>query len=134
MVFFWCCTAGQKAHIVQVKQLRNQAHPDIHEGRPLPDNGTCRHYRKSYRWFRFPCCGKCYPCDECHAESEPDHEMKYATRMICGFCCKEQVATHMCTHCSGRCLDALSRAVYGESGVRFSFGNKMAARRLRKTM
>ncbi|XP_038076727.1 uncharacterized protein LOC119744722 [Patiria miniata] len=82
--------AGQKAHVIQVKQLRNQAHPDIHEGHPLPNNGACKHYKKSFRWFRFPCCGKCYPCDECHDESETDHEMKYATRMICGFCCKEQ--------------------------------------------
>ena len=41
--------------------------------------------------FRFPCCGKCYPCDVCHDDNEGDHQMKYANRMICGFCCKEQV-------------------------------------------
>lgn len=40
--------------------------------------------------FRFPCCGKCYPCDICHEEKEGDHEMLLATRMICGHCCKEQ--------------------------------------------
>lgn len=27
-------------------------------GEPLLDNGTCKHYKKSFRWFRFPCCGK----------------------------------------------------------------------------
>ena len=39
---------------------------------------------------RFPCCSKCFACDVCHDESE-DHEMKFATRMVCGFCSKEQV-------------------------------------------
>jgi hypothetical protein len=38
------------------------------EGTPLPDNGACKHYRHSYRWLRFPCCGKCgRPCPwPCH--------------------------------------------------------------------
>ena len=40
---------------------------------------------------RFPCCGKAYPCDVCHDSAEKDHEMKFANRMICGFCAKEQV-------------------------------------------
>lgn len=26
-------------------------------GEPLPAFGTCKHYRHSYRWLRFPCCG-----------------------------------------------------------------------------
>lgn len=29
------------------------------EGASLPHNGTCKHYRHSYRWLRFPCCGEC---------------------------------------------------------------------------
>jgi uncharacterized CHY-type Zn-finger protein len=41
--------------------------------------------------MRFPCCGKCYPCDKCHEEASDGHEMEQATRMICGFCSKEQV-------------------------------------------
>ncbi|VBB32327.1 unnamed protein product, partial [Acanthocheilonema viteae] len=65
------------------------------EGQPLPENGTCRHYKKSYRWFRFPCCGKLYPCDLCHNDAEKEHEMKLANRMVCGFCSKEQVALVM---------------------------------------
>jgi uncharacterized CHY-type Zn-finger protein len=64
--------------------------PAIQEGKPLPNFGTCKHYKKSYRWLRFPCCGKVYPCDVCH-DAKEDHEMKFANRMICGFCCKEQV-------------------------------------------
>ncbi|TPX64073.1 hypothetical protein SpCBS45565_g06174 [Spizellomyces sp. 'palustris'] len=61
---------------------------------PLPKNGTCSHYKKSYRWFRFPCCGKVYPCDICHEEGKADkHEMAWATRMVCGFCSREQPYT-----------------------------------------
>ncbi|KAJ3105439.1 hypothetical protein HDU97_008055 [Phlyctochytrium planicorne] len=61
-------------------------------GQPLPKNGACAHYKKSYRWFRFPCCGKVYPCDICHdLATQKDHDMQWANRMICGFCCREQL-------------------------------------------
>ncbi|KAJ8303908.1 hypothetical protein KUTeg_017491 [Tegillarca granosa] len=83
-------TDGGSVHFVSVKKKKIPKDPMIKEGFPLPDNGTCKHYKKSYRWFRFPCCGKCYPCDVCHEENEMDHEMIFATRMICGYCCKEQ--------------------------------------------
>lgn len=73
-----------------LKPKKKTKEPEIQLGRPLPADGTCKHYKKSYRWFRFPCCGKCYPCDICHEEKEGDHEMLLATRMICGHCCKEQ--------------------------------------------
>lgn len=63
----------------------------IQDGSPLPAFGSCKHYRKSYRWLRFPCCGRLEPCDVCHDNSAVDgHEMELATRMICGFCSKEQ--------------------------------------------
>uniref|UniRef100_A0A8C4QHB4 Si:dkey-24l11.2 n=1 Tax=Eptatretus burgeri TaxID=7764 RepID=A0A8C4QHB4_EPTBU len=61
----------------------------IQPGKPLPGNGTCKHYKKSFRWLRFPCCGRAYPCDLCHNEDQ-SHEMELATRMICGFCAREQ--------------------------------------------
>lgn len=63
--------------------------PAIQAGKPLPERGTCQHFRKSCRWLRFPCCGKTYPCDICHNEAQ-NHEMELATRMICGYCAKEQ--------------------------------------------
>uniref|UniRef100_A0A914S2M8 CHY-type domain-containing protein n=1 Tax=Parascaris equorum TaxID=6256 RepID=A0A914S2M8_PAREQ len=44
---------------------------------------------RSVRIYTFPCCGKLYPCDLCHDENERDHEMKFASRMVCGFCSKE---------------------------------------------
>ncbi|KAJ1920840.1 hypothetical protein H4219_001077 [Mycoemilia scoparia] len=59
-------------------------------GQPLPDKGTCKHYGKSYRWLRFPCCGKVYPCDICHDDNEKDHSCEMAKSMLCGHCAKEQ--------------------------------------------
>ncbi|KAM9753430.1 uncharacterized protein ACNS7B_006717 [Menidia menidia] len=63
--------------------------PAVQKGKPLPEKGTCKHYKQSHRWLRFPCCGRAYPCDVCHDESQ-DHPMELATRMICGYCAKEQ--------------------------------------------
>jgi uncharacterized CHY-type Zn-finger protein len=58
-------------------------------GTELPDRGRCRHYAKSYRWFRFGCCDKVYPCDKCHDEKE-EHANEHGNRMICGWCSREQ--------------------------------------------
>ena len=46
--------------------------------------------------LRFPCCGRAYPCDVCHDEDQ-DHPMELATRMICGYCAKEQVSYRLDT-------------------------------------
>ncbi|XP_060075986.1 uncharacterized protein LOC132555651 [Ylistrum balloti] len=84
-------TEKTKVYEVDVKKVKRIVQdPVIKFGNPLPDNGTCKHYKKSFRWFRFPCCGKCYACDLCHEEGEDGHEMLLANRMICGFCCREQ--------------------------------------------
>lgn len=61
----------------------------LHAGEPLPDKGACAHYKRSYRWFRFSCCNKVYPCDKCHQAAE-DHVDEWANRMICGWCSREQ--------------------------------------------
>ncbi|KAK3342386.1 hypothetical protein B0H65DRAFT_217623 [Neurospora tetraspora] len=61
----------------------------LHAGEPLPDKGACAHYKRSYRWFRFSCCNKVYPCDKCHQQAE-DHVDEWANRMICGWCSREQ--------------------------------------------
>ncbi|KAF2098350.1 hypothetical protein NA57DRAFT_39832, partial [Rhizodiscina lignyota] len=58
-------------------------------GQELPRRGRCSHYSKSYRWFRFSCCAKVYPCDRCH-DAATDHHNEHANRMICGFCSREQ--------------------------------------------
>ncbi|KAG0343409.1 hypothetical protein BG004_005339 [Podila humilis] len=64
---------------------------ELKVGEPLPRKGACDHYKKSRRWFRFPCCQKVYPCHLCHDEKESSsHESEYAKRMICGHCSREQ--------------------------------------------
>jgi hypothetical protein len=69
-------------------------------GQPLPDRGACVHYRHSYRWLRFPCCGRRYPCDLCHELGVEDgHAMRWAQRMCCGFCSVEQPVADRCAHC-----------------------------------
>ena len=64
----------------------------IRVGSALPKMGACKHYRKSTRWFRFPCCGKAYPCDKCHEEGEKKKCPldARANREICGYCANEQ--------------------------------------------
>ncbi|KAG0441897.1 hypothetical protein DMUE_0710 [Dictyocoela muelleri] len=61
----------------------------------LPGKGTCKHYKKSLRWFRFPCCNNLYPCDICHDDEQP-HVAEIAKRMICGLCKKEQSVKSNC--------------------------------------
>lgn len=61
----------------------------ITSGTELPLKGRCKHYSKSYRWFRFSCCNRVFPCDRCHDEAE-EHPNEHANRMICGLCSREQ--------------------------------------------
>ncbi|PIA14030.1 hypothetical protein COEREDRAFT_47826 [Coemansia reversa NRRL 1564] len=70
-------------------------------GQPLPDRGSCKHFRRSQRWLRFPCCGKTYPCVSCHDDKE-DHAHEYAQVMLCGHCAKEQTISR--TEKSGLCI------------------------------
>ncbi|EYC08528.1 hypothetical protein Y032_0065g3596 [Ancylostoma ceylanicum] len=93
----------------------------IVEGQPLPELGTCKHYKKSYRWFRFPCCGRAFPCDICHEESVAgEHEMKFANRMICGHCSKEQsyTAGKPCVNCNSSVTRNRSQFWEGGKGCR----------------
>ncbi|KAJ3322687.1 hypothetical protein HDU76_013828 [Blyttiomyces sp. JEL0837] len=86
-------------------------------GQSLPRNGACSHYKKSYRWFRFPCCGKVYPCDICHEEKKSDgHSMEWATRMICGFCSREQPYSQKPCSC-GKELTRKNGSGFWEGGL-----------------
>ena len=69
----------------------------LQEGKPLPSNGTCSHYKRSYRWYRFPCCNQLFPCDQCHEDAQksgaltPRHTIAvWAERIVCGWCSREQ--------------------------------------------
>lgn len=89
-------------------------------GTPLPLNGTCSHYSHSYRWFRFSCCGRVYPCDRCHDAAEA-HVNDRAERMLCGWCSREQrFRPEDCGHC-GR---SVIRRRRGGGAGRFWEGGK----------
>ncbi|PRP79134.1 hypothetical protein PROFUN_11690 [Planoprotostelium fungivorum] len=77
--------------VIKKKKEKDPSTTGIRVGQPLPDEGACQHYKKSKRWLRFPCCDRAFPCDICHDNHNTDgHEMKWANRMICGFCSREQ--------------------------------------------
>lgn len=106
---------GQKADMqVQLPALGSTDYltrPDakLKTGVPLPDQGTCKHYRHSHRWLRFPCCGRRFPCDLCHEEQTDGHELQWAKRMVCGFCSVEQSVENRCTSCGKRVTTTASR-------------------------
>nr|XP_033776326.1 uncharacterized protein LOC117348371 isoform X1 [Geotrypetes seraphini]XP_033776327.1 uncharacterized protein LOC117348371 isoform X1 [Geotrypetes seraphini] len=104
---------GGKALVKPKKLVRD---PAIQFGKPLPEHGTCKHYKKSCRWLRFPCCGKAYPCDICHNEGQ-NHDMELASRMICGYCAKEQSYSNgkPCVAC-GNMLTKGSHSSHWEGG------------------
>ncbi|KAB5511249.1 hypothetical protein GE09DRAFT_1015093, partial [Coniochaeta sp. 2T2.1] len=87
----------------------------LHAGTPLPERGACAHYRKSYRWFRFGCCGRVHPCDRCHDAAE-GHENEWAPRMICGWCSREQrYDPESCAFCGRSVIGSKGRG-YWEGG------------------
>ncbi|RDW85515.1 hypothetical protein BP5796_03840 [Coleophoma crateriformis] len=85
-------------------------------GTPLPKKGTCRHYAKSYRWFRFSCCQKVYACDKCHDSTE-DHPPEWANRMLCGWCSREgNYRTEDCGFCHSRLVGKRGGGGFWEGG------------------
>lgn len=85
---FLLISAAARANRAPVRK-RPKDSLGITAGQPLPRNGRCTHYSKSYRWFRFSCCSKVFACDKCH-DTESDHPNEHANRMICGYCSREQ--------------------------------------------
>lgn len=92
----------------------------VKEGTELPEKGTCKHYQKSFRWFRFPCCNSLYPCDVCHDE-KAGHKSEQALRMVCGLCSKEQSVKPEC-NCGMKLKKKASQFWEGGKGNR----NKVA--------
>ncbi|GMR38024.1 hypothetical protein PMAYCL1PPCAC_08219, partial [Pristionchus mayeri] len=103
------------------KATKESVGAPIVEGEQLPEMGTCKHYKKSYRWFRFPCCGRLFPCDTCHEETvKGEHEMKVSNRMVCGHCSKEQPysASKPCVGCDAATTRKKSQFWEGGKGCR----------------
>jgi len=85
--FLQVSTAAVRATQAGPRKKKEQL--GIKVGEQLPNRGRCAHYSKSYRWFRFSCCSKVFPCDKCH-DAVSDHPNENANRMICGYCSREQ--------------------------------------------
>lgn len=99
------------------KMGKKQKREGLSIGTALPQNGVCVHYKKSYRWFRFPCCGKLFACDICHEDANSDaHEMQWATRQVCGFCSREQVYSATKTCVCGKDLVRKDHGGFWEGG------------------
>ncbi|KAK3349340.1 hypothetical protein B0T25DRAFT_239796 [Lasiosphaeria hispida] len=94
---------------------RRQEKLGIHAGEPLPARGACAHYKRSYRWFRFSCCSKVYPCDRCHDAGE-EHLNEWANRMICGWCSREQNYSVESCHFCGRSVVGKRSTGFWEGG------------------
>ncbi|KAK9366948.1 hypothetical protein V1509DRAFT_628470 [Lipomyces kononenkoae] len=89
----------QQAPAATIVKKRTEARLGIVAGTALPFNGTCKHYKRSTRWFRFSCCNRVFPCDRCHNE-QSDHADEHASRMICGMCSREQnYQPEVCAYC-----------------------------------
>lgn len=74
--------------------------------------------RHSYRWRRFPCCGKRFPCDLCHEElTEDGHPSKWATSMACGYCSLEQPVAPQCRECGKKLATTAGATGRGCRGV-----------------
>ncbi|KAI8060798.1 hypothetical protein BC940DRAFT_311371 [Gongronella butleri] len=103
--------------VMKLKKKKKPQDMILMVGQPLPNQGTCKHYGKSKRWFRFPCCSKLYACDVCHDKQE-DHVAETAHRQVCGMCSKEQtiVGGRPCLHCAHEFDRSLGKGAFWEGG------------------
>ncbi|KAK9356958.1 hypothetical protein V1523DRAFT_430041 [Lipomyces doorenjongii] len=91
--------SDEQAPVAATVKKRAEGKLGIVAGTSLPLNGTCKHYKRSTRWFRFSCCNRVFPCDKCHNE-QSDHADEHASRMICGMCSREQnYQPEVCAYC-----------------------------------
>lgn len=102
----------------RVIRPRQPAARGLKVGTPLPENGACKHYKKSFRWFRFPCCGKLFPCDSCHDENS-DHPYEQVHMIVCGHCSTPQpVSNKKCRNCDKGYSGSTSSYWEGGKGCR----------------
>lgn len=78
-------------------------------GKPLPKNGVCKHFKQSFRWFRYACCKKLFPCTICH-DAVTTHKGESADFFVCGYCGLEQpMSKELCK----RCANAVTKGEIG---------------------
>lgn len=109
------CSADIRIKLERLDFMQKKEY-NLKAGTELPSKGTCRHYKKSQRWFRFSCCNSLYPCDICHDE-ESGHPHEEARRMVCGLCSKEQSVKSEC-ECGMSLKKTASRFWEGGKGNR----------------
>ncbi|KAI9028123.1 hypothetical protein CLU79DRAFT_811145 [Phycomyces nitens] len=121
-----------EADEAQVMKLKQKTPPNTKvPGQPLPDKGRCSHYRKSKRWFRFPCCQKLYPCNTCH-DLDQDHPYTYAQRHVCGMCSREQAILPQCAGCNHAFEPEKHKGAFWEGGQGMRDKAKMSRKDTRK--
>jgi len=86
------------------------------EGYPLPQTGSCKHHKKTFRWTQYSdCCNAWYPCNACHKKqcskiSDDNEEVSFSDEssdsedllvpMMCGFFAREQPISDTCVFCN----------------------------------
>ncbi|TMW60670.1 hypothetical protein Poli38472_000712 [Pythium oligandrum] len=98
-------------------------------GQPLPRNGVCEHYKHSFRWFRFQCCGKAFPCDVCHDSSDcpQANTGKIASKTVCGYCSKEQSSSVKECSCGNTMGKKVIKSSHWEGGQGCRDRSRMSA-------
>ena len=63
--------------------VRSVRDPLIQDGKPLPNNGTCKHYKKSYRWLRLAQS----QCDDVNTlrQTSSSLQLHYCCILQCGY-------------------------------------------------
>eukprot|EP00658_Telonema_sp_P-2_P078351 TRINITY_DN7311_c0_g1_i2.p1 TRINITY_DN7311_c0_g1~~TRINITY_DN7311_c0_g1_i2.p1 ORF type:complete len:649 (+),score=160.16 TRINITY_DN7311_c0_g1_i2:100-2046(+) len=90
-------------------------------GQPLPQMGACAHFKKSFRWLRFPCCDRAFACQQCHDDATTDgHSAEWAKKMLCGFCSKEQSFSNKACGCGQK--------LQGKTGIHWAGGSGLRDR------
>ncbi|OCK73282.1 hypothetical protein K432DRAFT_340518 [Lepidopterella palustris CBS 459.81] len=79
-------------------------------GQELPSHGRCEHYKKSYRWFRFSCCNRVFPCDRfaipplslpiptVEMMGGPRRRFRAGSVDVSGYRCHDQAVDHPIEH------------------------------------
>lgn len=71
----------------QAKKIKSKK-IQLNKGEPLPNNGACSHFKKSFKYFVWNCCKIPYACPICHDNANDHNAEGSASKIICGFCSK----------------------------------------------
>lgn len=108
-------------------------------GDPLPLHGACKHFKRSFRWFRFPCCNKAFACEICHNEAiallepnSPHVVEERAKRHICGWCSREMPVERTLCICGNEPGSKKAKTSHWEGGKGLRDRTKMSKKDRKK--